>query len=210
MNKKIIVLSAMHGRNDTVKYCLDKMPFVDVVMIYSTDQDGEFLKGQDVFASGQFENDPLSFKWNAGVMSIEQLDFDAVILLGSDDYIDTNFLQYVKDNIEGHDMICFTDIYFEDDGLEYYWSGYEGTRKGEPTGAGKVYTKEFLKRINWNLFHEARNRGLDGVSWRRCKEANAKIHKTTLKENNLLLVDVKDGKGMTKISSLNNLVKSKK
>lgn len=199
----------MHGRHETVQYCLEKMPFIDVVMIYSTEEDGQFLKGQDVYATGQFKNEPLSFKWNAGVMSLEQLDFDAVILLGSDDYIDTKFVEYVQNNIDGKDMICFTDIYFEDDGFRYYWGGYDDKRKGEPTGAGKVYTKEFLKRINWNLFHEARDRGLDGVSWRRCKAVNANIHITTLKENDLFLCDVKDGKGMTKLSSLNNLQKLK-
>ena len=107
-------------------------------------------------------------------MSLEQLDFDAVILLGSDDYIDTKFVEYVQNNIDGKDMICFTDIYFEDDGFRYYWGGYDDKRKGEPTGAGKVYTKEFLKRINWNLFHEARDRGLDGVSWRRLQSGERK------------------------------------
>lgn len=199
----------MHGRHETVQYCIDKMPFIDIVMIYSTDSDGAFLDRQKVFATGQFENNPLAFKWNAGVMSLEQIDFDAVILLGSDDYIDEPFLEFVQSNIDKYEMICFEDIYFEDDGLKYYWSGYEGSRKGEPVGAGKVYTKKFLERIKYNLFNEARERGLDGVSWRRCKNANAKILLTTLKENNIFMCDVKDGKGMTKLSSLNNLQKLK-
>tara|TARA_R110000822_G_scaffold79199_5_gene189573 strand:+ start:596 stop:1219 length:624 start_codon:yes stop_codon:yes gene_type:complete len=202
---KIIVLSAMHGRHETVKYCLDKMPFIDVVMIYSTDSDGAFLDSQNVFATGQFKNNPLSFKWNAGVMSLEQIDFDAVILLGSDDYIDEAFVEFVRSKIDDYEMISFKDLYFEEDGLTYYWSGYEGSRKGEPAGAGKVYTKKFLERIKYNLFNEARDRGLDNVSWNRCKNANVKVLNTTLKENDIFLADVKDGEGMTKLSSLKNL-----
>lgn len=195
----------MHGRHDTVRYCLDKMPFIDKVMIYSTDEDGEFLETQPVAASGQFRNDPLSFKWNAAVMSLEDIDFDAVILLGSDDYVDERFVQFVSDNIRQYEMIAFTDLYFESDGHLYYWGGYKGQRRGEPAGAGKVYTKAFLERIRYNLFHEARNRGLDGVSWRRCKEANAKMLVTSVRKNNLFLCDVKDGEGMTDIKSLENL-----
>jgi len=195
----------MHGRHKTVKYCLNKMPFIDKIMIYSDDQDGEFLKDQDIIAKGKFKNNPLSFKWNAGIMSLKEVDFDAVILLGSDDYIDQNFLDYVLKHIKRYDMIAFKDIYFEDNDRLYYWKGYQGNRKGEPVGAGKVYTKKFLERLNYNLFHEARDRGLDGVSWRRCKEINAKIHLTTLKQNNLYLCDVKDGNGMTKISHIQNL-----
>ena len=195
----------MHGRHDTVSFCLKQMPFINKIMIYSTDEDGEFLKGQDVFASAQFKNEPLSFKWNAAIMTLEQLEFDAVILLGSDDYIDEAFLNYVQSNIDGFDLIAFEDIYFSQDGQRYYWSGYEGHRKGEPVGAGKVYSKKFLERIQYNLFNESRNRGLDGISWRRCKAANAKIHLTTLKEHGLNLTDVKDGEGMTELKSLNNL-----
>lgn len=195
----------MHGRHDTVRYCLDKMPFIDKIMIYSTDEDGVFLSDQDVVASGQYRNDPLSIKWNAAVMSLEDVEFDAVILLGSDDYVDERFVQFVSDNIDGHDMIAFTDLYFESDGHLYYWGGYEDGRKGEPAGAGKVYTKAFLERIKYNLFHEARNRGLDGVSWRRCKAANAKMLITSVRENDLFLCDVKDGQGMTDIKNLNNL-----
>lgn len=195
----------MHGRHNTVNYCLDKMPFIDKIMIYSTDEDGEFLKSQDVVASGQYRNDPLSVKWNAGVMSLEDVEFDAVILLGSDDYIDESFVQFVSDNIDGYDMIAFTDLYFEADGSTYYWPGYKGSRRGEPAGAGKVYTKEFLERIKYNLFHEAKNRGLDGVSWRRCKRAEAKMLITSIKENALFLCDVKDGEGMTDIKSIPDL-----
>ena len=209
MEQKIIVLSCMHGRQDTVKYCLDKMPFIDKIMIHSTNQDGDFLAGTDVVAIGQFKNNPLSYKWNAAVMSLENLDFDAVILLGSDDYIDEAFVEFVGKNINKYEMIAFTDIYFKDEGGLFYWSGYEGTRKGEPCGAGKVYTKKFLERIKYNLFNEAKERGLDGVSWRRCKQANVNVLVTSLKENGLFLCDVKDGEGMTELKNLNNLQRVK-
>jgi len=199
----------MHGRQDTVKYCLDKMPFIDKVMIYTTNKDGVFLESTDVIAKGQYKNNPLSYKWNAAVMTLEQLEFDAVILLGSDDYIDEAFVEFVGKNIDKYEMIAFTDIYFKEDDALYYWSGYDGTRKGEPCGAGKVYTKQFLERIKYNLFNDAKERGLDGISWKRCKEANVKVLVTSLLDNDLFLCDVKDGEGLTSLDRVTNLKRIK-
>ena len=99
----------------------------------------------------------------------------------------------------------FKDIYFQNEGALYYWKGYENNRKGEPCGAGKVYSRKFLECIKWNLFDIARDRGLDKISWQRVKDAKAKVHITTLKENGLLLVDIKDGEGMTPLNKLRGL-----
>jgi hypothetical protein len=123
----------------------------------------------------------------------------------SDDYIDEAFLQYVERTIPDFDMIGFKDIYFQHDGSLHYWSGYTNNRQGEPCGAGKVYSRKFLECINWNLFDVARDRGLDKISWQRVKQANAKIHVTSLKQNGLLLVDIKDGEGMTPFNKFKGL-----
>ena len=102
-------------------------------------------------------------------------------------------------------MIGFEDLYFKDNGNLYYWQGYQNQRKGEPCGAGKIYAKSFLEKLNYNLFGEVANKGLDGISWRRVKKTSAKILVTSLKENNLFLCDVKDGKGLTPIERIEGL-----
>lgn len=202
---KIITVTAMHGRHDTVAECIERMPFIDKVYIYSTDEDGAFLEGQDIFAMAKYKNNPLSYKWNMAIRTLEQIDFDAVILLGSDDYIDEAFLKYVERTIPDFDMIGFKDIYFQHDGGLYYWSGYTNNRRGEPCGAGKVYSRRFLECIKWNLFDVARDRGLDKISWQRVQQAKGKVHVTSLKENGLLLVDIKDGEGMTPFNKFKGL-----
>ena len=197
----------MHGRHKTVAECIGRMPFIDKVFIYTNDADGKFLETQDVFATAQYRNNPLSYKWNMAIRTLEQIDFDAVILLGSDDYIDEAFLNYVERTIHDFDMIGFKDIYFQHNNELYYWKGYTNNRSGEPAGAGKVYTKKFLERINYNLFDTARDRGLDKISWNKVKRAKAKIHVTSLKENGLMLVDIKDGEGMTSFNKFKGLQK---
>lgn len=193
----------MHGRHSTVKYCLEKMPFIDVVMIYSNDEDGAFLNQFDnVMAKAKVKNNPLSNKWNTAIKCLAQVEFDAVILLGSDDYIDEAFLEFASKNIKGFDMIGFHDAYYESGEDRYYWGGYENHRKGEPVGAGKVYSKAFLERIGYNLFPEFRNVGLDGLSWTVVKRSNAKIKVFSLKEEGIKLYDVKDGLGMNSMDKL--------
>lgn len=195
----------MHGRHKTVQECINRMPFIDKIYIYSTPEDERFLQEQDIFAMAKYRNEPLSYKWNMAIRTLEQVDFDAVILLGSDDYIDEAFLRYVERTIPDFDMIGFKDIYFQNEGDLYYWKGYDNNRKGEPCGAGKVYSRKFLECIKWNLFDIARDRGIDKISWQRVKDAKAKVHITTLKENGLLLVDIKDGEGMTPLNKLRGL-----
>jgi hypothetical protein len=202
---KFITISAMHGRHKTVAECIERMPFIDKVYIYSTDEDGAFLEGQDIYAMAKYRNNPLSYKWNMAIRTLEQIDFDAVILLGSDDYIDEAFLKYAERTISDFDMIGFKDIYFQHEGGLYYWSGYTNNRRGEPIGAGKVYSRKFLECIDWNLFDVARDRGLDRIAWKRVQQAKAKVYITTLKENGLLLVDIKDGEGMTSFNSLGKM-----
>lgn len=197
----------MHGRHKTVAECINRMPFIDKIYIYSTPEDEAFIQDQDIFAMAKYRNEPLSYKWNMAIRTLEQVDFDAVILLGSDDYIDEAFLRYVERTIPDFDMIGFKDIYFQNEGALYYWKGYDNNRKGEPCGAGKVYSRKFLECIKWNLFDVARDRGLDKISWQRVKDAKAKVHITTLKENGLLLVDIKDGEGMTPLNKLRGLEK---
>lgn len=202
MEQKVITISCMHGRQETVRYCLNQMPFIDKVMIYTSKSDGLFLESTDVYAQAPYPNQPLSLKWNAAVMTLKQLDFDAVILLGSDDYIDEAFLKFAQENIKDYDMIGFTDAYYEKDGEFYYWSGYDNHREGEPVGAGKIYSRKFLERIGFNLYPKSATVGLDYIAHKVCEKANAKMLVTSLKENGLFMCDVKDGLGMNSLDKL--------
>jgi hypothetical protein len=113
----------------------------------ATTKTGRFLKVKISSQWRNIENNPLSYKWNMAIRTLQQIDFDAVVLLGSDDYIDEAFLKYVERTIPDFDMIGFKDIYFQHEGGLYYWSGYTNNRRGEPCGAGKVYSR----RISWNV-----------------------------------------------------------
>lgn len=206
---KTIIVSVMHGRQETVSYCLNQMPFIEKVMIYSNEADGTFLDRMKIEHKSKFKNYPLAEKWNYAFKFLRNIEFDAVILLGSDDFIDEKFLHFVERTIPNFDIIGFEDIYFKEGRSLYYWPGYDNERKGEPIGAGKVFSRKFLERTNFEMFPGKSNKGIDGVNWRACRNYGAKIHIYSIKRHGLFLCDVKDGKGITKLSNIPNLIQIK-
>jgi len=200
MEKRVVICTAMHGRQDTVRYCYEKMKHLPVEFMYgyTNISDGEFL--QDMLDSGvtyRVANQPLFNKFQVGIDLLKQLTFDVAIMLGSDDYIDEKFLDYVCKQAEKYDFIGFKDIYFEQGEKTYYWSGYTNHREGEPSGAGKTYTREGLEQLNWNLYNNSINRGLDGSSWQRVKRFKLLSKIASVKREGLKLVDVKDKGSLT-------------
>lgn len=201
----MILYSCVHGRLDTVQKCLDLSPQIDRLYVYSNPQDGQFLKGKVKYLY-QHPNQPLSEKWNYGVQKLKDIDFNHVVMMGSDDYFDQRFLDFIKEEAPKYDMIGFSDMYFSNKASErYYWGGYQNERRGEPAGAGKVYSKEFLERVNYNLFPVQRPRGLDGQSWVITRHFTNNYKIFSLKEHNLWLCDIKDGKGVTPINKIQGL-----
>lgn len=201
---KVIILTCVFGRHETFKRChLNNN--LETVVVYSTDEDEAFLNELGIEHTHRYNNFPLSSKWNHGVRCLESIDFDYVIMLGSDDYFDLDFLEYVKTEASGNDMLAFKDMYFEKDNNYFYWPGYKGAREGEPAGAGKVYSKEFLKSIDYNLFPRVKNNGLDGMSWSIVKKNTKKIKIESLIDNGLFLCDIKDGEGLTELTKIKGL-----
>jgi hypothetical protein len=202
---KAITIGAMHGRHDTVKYCLDRMPFIENYLVYSTDEDGAFLR-EHAHALAKVSNFPLSNKWSVAISLLRYIEFDYVIILGSDDYINQAFVDFVSEHITDCDMIGFTDIYFEQDNEFHYWSGYSGLNEGQTIGAGRCYTKSFLEKMNYSMYNSEANSGLDRMAYNEIVKFNPRIKTASIKDHNLVLVDVKDGKGITPITSITNRV----
>lgn len=206
MEKQVIVLTAMHGRHETVAKCYNKMKHLPITFIYgyTLPSDGEFLDDLlDEGATYKAPNTPLWQKFQLGVGLAKKLKFDIAIMLGSDDYIDEKFLDFVCEQTEHYDFIGFNDIYFEEKDKRYYWSGYTNNRQGEPCGAGKVYTRKALEMLDWNLYARSIDRGLDHHAYKRVKRFGLKCLVTSIKHHGLTLVDVKDSGSLTPLAAFN-------
>ena len=201
----LLFATAMHGRLNTVAHCMDSMPEVRRMFVYTNTEDHDLVKGRSEM-SVYCANSPLSHKWNSVIKNSRSLDFEGLVILGSDDFVDQAFIDFVSHNIKQFDFIGFTDMYFQTHKKQYYWKGYENEMKGLTIGAGRCYSRSFLERLDFNLYDITAEKGLDSMAWNKIKNLPFTKLITTLKENDLYMVDVKDSKGMTSIKSITNLI----
>lgn len=123
----------------------------------------------------EYPNQPLSDKWQAGLDYARSFDFDALVVLGSDDFIcESTFKFYSKQVSKGALFLGFQDCYLHDFSTKktIYWKGYGAAgvkqsqphRVGETIGLGRVLRRELLEFMDFDLWKGVdANKSLDGV-----------------------------------------------
>ena len=133
----------------------------------------------------EIPNKPISDKHNKLLKHCK--DYDGVIAIGSDDLIDEKtFKHYFKRDTTLNRCYSFGDVYFyrtSDNKLNYY--------KGGICGAGRFFTKACLERMNYEIWENGRNTGIDRSGYVRMIRGGVTLKNTTLPENDFFIVDVK-------------------
>lgn len=123
----------------------------------------------------EYPNQPLSDKWQAGLNYARSFDFDALVVLGSDDFIcEDTFRFYSKKVSKGALFLGFQDCYLHDFSSQktIYWKGYGASneqqsqphRVGETIGLGRVLRRELLEFMDFDLWEGmGANKSLDGI-----------------------------------------------
>jgi hypothetical protein len=115
------------------------------------------------------KNNPLGKKWQSLIFASEEVEFDLLGITGSDDLIfKETYNQIIKrfkslnNNSKENDSIglfCFNDWYVIGEkelfNAQYYNNSFQ------PVGAGRFFTKKFLKNIDYELFDVEINKLLD-------------------------------------------------
>lgn len=117
------------------------------------------------------KNTPLTNKHNALFAHARTIPHDAVLLIGSDDLISPEIIEYYQKNYtaECPDMIGFNTLHFysiEQKKLIYF-KGFLKDRTGRITmGAGRLFPKRLLENIDYTPYPSRRgmNRGLDTIT----------------------------------------------
>ena len=113
------------------------------------------------------ENNPLGKKWNAAFVAAKKYQPDAVLFMGSSDWVSDNWLPTLAPFIMSgkYDMIGKPDFYLLDIGETYrfcHWNGYvKKDRLKEPIGIGRVISKRVLDILNWRPIQETLNSSID-------------------------------------------------
>ncbi|ULB45240.1 tetratricopeptide repeat protein [Limnospira fusiformis KN01] len=182
--KRVVFLSCTFGRIEVSK--IYKQNLIDLqnsfykkytfknVIIDSENSNRELFADDERFEYYNYSNQPLSNKFNFGCKMLREIDFDYVIILGSDDIIDNNvFMIYDENMAQNFDIIGMLDVYlFDLKNLKaYYWGGYpkESPRFGESIGMGRCLSKKIVENLNYQLWEDGLNKSLDYSMMKRIK-----------------------------------------
>jgi len=125
------------------------------------------------------KNSPLGAKWNAGFIAAKKYNPDAVLFVGSSDWISDSYIKRLKENIEDFDLLGQLGCHFVDVSETIRlvnWQGYgKGQRENEPIGIGRCLSKSFLNTINYKPFEDNINAGLDWSMWKKAIFNGVKI-----------------------------------
>jgi hypothetical protein len=111
-----------------------------------------------------FQNKPLGAKWNAGFIAARQFNADAVLYVGSSDWLSDNWITTMKPLVNQHQMVGVPGCHFIDIAHKLrlvYWPGYTGERSNETIGIGRMLSKDLLDKINWTPFDDKKDSSLD-------------------------------------------------
>jgi len=166
----VVAVIPIHGRIPLVKYTiqrlLNKNQCSTVICVGETDEEREVVES----SGGVFvfhKNNPLGAKWNYGFYYAKRFNPDAVLFMGSSDWVSDNWVSTCYKFIEdGGDMIGTRDFCMLDISNEVRtcrWMGYpkDSERYNEPIGIGRLLSKRFLDNIEWTPFQHEKNNSMD-------------------------------------------------
>jgi hypothetical protein len=153
-------------------------------------------------------NSPLGAKCNAAVELLR--DCDAIMGLGSDDLICSRGARALLEALDDADMAGFLDLYLYD--LErhelWHWPGYEGLRKRETVGPGRVVKRWLMDELEWAPFGDDLDFNLDRSMFE--KLSGIQFTKATLKclDADCMLVDVKTQTNINPMAHIRRYVRT--
>ncbi len=152
-------------------------------------------------------NQPLGLKANLRLQACQKLKPDYVLFLGSDDIMSIKTFTFIlKKMKQGFDEIAPMDLYIYDALSKrlVYSRGYINHRKGERLAIGRAIHKDVLDKINWTMWSNVLSRNLDGNSKTLLNGVVRNPYYYWLKENNLMIVDIKTEVNLSKFQLRDN------
>jgi hypothetical protein len=188
--KKLVFIIAIYQRHDLTKIVLDyyrklsKKYGFTVVVAGSEGQISKDLAKGLVYI--ETENNPLTAKNNAMMLKAKEFKPDAVVLLGSDDLICENVIQWYY-SLDTNKVMGFADIYFYS--TQHKITSYLHLDKH--FGAGRYYPKSVLDKCNFKAWTSKLNKGCDNNSEKYLRGLDVEFERIQLDKINGFLIDIK-------------------
>lgn len=191
----IAVIVPFFKREEITRLCFENLKKqskkfeLDVYTCGSEGETSETLANEYGFNYLEFANEPLSCKLNALIKGTKKGDYDGVLILGSDNFLNnTLFNFYTKLDIEQGKVYGFDDIYFYDVNKQKLFTNGEYFHNKITIGVGRLYTRGFLESVDYNVWKGKKNNGLDGLASKQIGNNEIKI---SAKDNKVKILDVK-------------------
>lgn len=145
-------------------------------------------------------NKPLNRKHNAAARYSKRHNPDVLINMNSDSIISAEYFRAIdpkSKTVMGLRDLWILDLYSKRLG---YWPGYiRRGRKGEPAGPGRCFSREILKKCNWQPWKQnmSLNYCLDGNCRDKLKSLGIGFASHKMSETNCFAMDVKSSVNIT-------------
>ncbi len=196
---KLAIIISIWQRHDLTKIVFDYYRELtkgyDIEIIIAGSEGEESAALAEGFNYIEVPNYPLSEKNNALLEKAKGLNVDGVILLGSDDFIDRNILDFYYTLENKKNVVGFRDIYFYSThtGKLAYFS----YKEHRTIGAGRFYSKYVLDKMDWKIWKGVIQRGLDKNSQENLLTRGITEEIFSLKDVNGFMVDIKHHDNIT-------------
>ena len=180
---KTVAVIPVKGRLPLLKYTIRRLLHKNnchaVICVGDSFEEKELCESEGAIFV-EHENSPLGKKWNAGFLKAKELEPDAVLFVGSSDWVSDNWLSYCSKFINaGIDMVGKPDFYLLDisDVLRFcHWKGYtDKRRKDEPIGIGRVLSAKILDKMNWKPIADDLENSIDFSMYNRILALGGKV-----------------------------------
>jgi len=152
-----------------------------------------------------FQNEPLSQKFNFAFERAKTFNTDAVILIGSADLLSKELVDYYQNNYspEADYVLGLKDLYLYEISTRrtMWWHGFPPAYADQPIGGGRIFSRKLLDKINWRPYANMNiNRGLDNNSSIYMKSKGIEM-KTVLMQDSGIAVGLKPHQTLNKFET---------
>lgn len=181
---KVIAIIPVFGRLPLLKYTIQRLyekNKVDLVIcVGATEKEMQLCQKMDAVFF-KHPNNPLGMKWNYGFKQAREYKPDAILFVGSSDWLSGKWLGTVSPYLNDFDLVGKPDFYMLDINKRQrvmracHWKGYQDNRKGEPIGIGRMVSAEIMNKIDWEPFDNRKNYSMDFQMMQKVTAAGGKI-----------------------------------
>lgn len=182
---KVIAVIPVYGRLPLLPYTIGRLyekNHVDHVICVGDENERKTCEK----AGAQYLIAPntLGLKWNNGFEEAGRQKAEAIVFVGSSDWLSDNWLTAAK-YLDKYDMIGKLDFNMthvcQSAILLSNWPGYPkgNPRHGEAIGIGRMIRAEMLDKFKWRPFRDDANMSMDWQMLQNVKKYNGKIHTIT-------------------------------